>query len=236
MHIQRTYLLYHFFSAQNPYNINLYLSMNNIQVLDLEGNALTEPQEWPMVESCAKTSQEVRKKKIPWKVKIGNCEDDFLFFFGIFFLWLLVLGRGMPRLIPGYPGYLDIWLEKKHDGTLFFFRRPHRDVGSFFCCRNDEKRQKIRSKKLWNLRITSYQVFPKKNQKLDLPCFFQKAVPYLERLNQVTTGNHHWTPPAKQQAKQTLSLNQPISLRLNLSRMVLCFSCKMDPYQLWMVL
>lgn len=25
----------------------------------------------------------------------------------------------MPRLIPGYPGYLDIWLEKKHDGTFF---------------------------------------------------------------------------------------------------------------------
>ena len=55
--------------------------MNNIQVLDLEGNALTEPQEWPMVESCAKPSQEVRKEKI--EVKIGNWEDDFFIFFVI---------------------------------------------------------------------------------------------------------------------------------------------------------
>ena len=155
MQIQRTYLLYHFFPAHNPYNINLYLSMNNIQVLDLEGNALTEPQEWRMVESCAKPSREVRKRKDrseDWKLRRWF-SFLFLYFFCDCWFW------GWE--CPDNPRYLDISLEKKHDGTFFLPEATPR-CGTFFCCRNDEKRRKIRSKKLWNLRITSYKVFSKK--------------------------------------------------------------------------
>lgn len=131
MHIQRTYLLYHFFPAHNPYNINLYLSMNNIQVLDLEGNALTEPQERPMVESCAKTSQEVRKKRSHGKWRLEIVKMIF-FSFLVFFFVIVGSGEGNAEIDTWIPWIFGYLVREKTWWHSFFLPEATPRCGKFF--------------------------------------------------------------------------------------------------------